>query len=68
MVGNLWRYLTLTVDYNTFMVQVNGQTRPLGDLNSLLDQLGRDGWELVSVVQNIAQPNLWGYFFKQPIQ
>jgi len=65
--GQLWRYLTLTIDYNNFLVQVNGQTRQLGDLSQLLDQMGRDGWELVSVVQNIVQPHLWGYFFKQPI-
>lgn len=67
MAGQLWRYLTLTIDYNTFLVQVNGQTRQLGDLNQLLDQLGRDGWEMVTVIQNVSQPNLWGYFFKQPI-
>jgi hypothetical protein len=67
MPGQLWRYLTMTVDYNTFLVQINGQTRQMGDLTQLLDQLGRDGWELVSVVQNAIQPNLWGFFFKQPI-
>ncbi|MEI6047148.1 MAG: hypothetical protein WCS37_22630 [Chloroflexota bacterium] len=67
MATTLWRYLTLTIDYNTFLIQLNGQTRQLGDLNQLLDQLGRDGWELVAVVQNAMQPNLWGFFFKQPL-
>ncbi len=63
----IWRYLTLTVNYNTFQVQVNGQIRPMGDLTQMMDEFGRDGWELVTVVQNVADPGLWGYFFKKPI-
>lgn len=62
-----WQFLTVTIDFNSYRAQVNGQEQQFYNINQFLDGFGQDGWEMVSVVQNITQPNLWGYFFKRPI-
>jgi hypothetical protein len=62
-----WQFLTVTIDYQTFWAQVNGQNQQFYNINSFIDGFGQEGWELVSVVQNSLQPNLWGYFFKRPM-
>ncbi len=62
-----WQFLTVTIDYETFWAQINGVQQQFYNLNQFLDSFGQDGWELISVVQNAIQPNLWGYFFKRPM-
>ncbi len=65
---NRWQYLTVTIDYESYQAQVNGQVRQVYDLVQFLDDFGREGWEMISVVQNSVQPNLWGFFFKRTMQ
>ena len=67
MATQTWQFLNVTINYNSYWAQVNGNQQSVGNLSEFLDGFGHDGWEMVSVVQNIAEPFLWGYFFKRPI-
>ena len=71
-----WEYFKLDVQYqrgdihnlNIEAVHINGASASIPDLKSLrvyLNQLGKEGWEIVSVIPTGKGE---GYTFKRPIE